>query len=223
MKNIRMCSILMLLMTSVFVLPLMADEDDRRMISRTFEVSEFNAIEVNFPCDINYVPATFSSQLKIAARNSDVFSQISVEVKDGVLILKPEKASVLRNLRSIEVYASSKKLNSVKVNGAADFEASRGINADEAFYLQVNGSCDVDIDALRVSKLTIMVNGAADAELSGLVCDDIDVQINGAGDCDLEGRTKTIDVKVNGAGHVDISDLRADKVSSSIRGAGSVR
>ena len=169
------------------------------------------------------MPATFSSQLKIAARNSEVCSQISVEVKDGVLILKPEKASVLRNLRSIEVYASSKKLNAVKVNGAADFEASRGINADEAFYLQVNGSCDVDIDALRVSKLTIMVNGAADAELSGLVCDDIEVQINGAGDCDLEGRTKTIDVKVNGAGHVDISDLRADKVSSSIRGAGSVR
>lgn len=224
MKNIRMFGILMLmLLTNAFVNPLMADDDYRKM-SKSFDVSDFEAIDVNIPCDIEYIPAAFSSpKLVIYARTEEALSAIKVEVKDKVLILKVDAANFIKTLRSIDVYVSSRRLNALKINGAADFEAPDGINADDKFSLQINGSGDIEIEGLRVPHFSMVVNGAGDAELSELNCEQIDIVINGAGDCELEGRTESINVKVNGAGDVDITELKADKVNSSIRGAGSVR
>lgn len=224
MKNIRIFGILVvLLLANIFVNPAMAD-DDRHRVSKTYEIGDFTALEVNVPCDIEYLPANFSTPaLRISARNEEALSAIKVEQTDHVLMIKAEAANILKNLRSIEVYVSSKKLNSLKINGAGDFEASEGIKADESFSVQVNGSGDIEIDGLRVPHFSLLVNGAGDCEFSELNCKHIDIQINGAGDCELEGRTESINVKVNGAGDVDISHLKADRVNSAIRGAGSVR
>lgn len=207
----------MLLVTNV----LMADDNSRR-VSKTFDVGNFTALEVNIPCDIVYEPS-FGSKLEISALSEDALSNIIAEVKDNTLILKMEAGNIFKSLKSVDVYVGSKKLNAVKVNGAADFEAKRGILASDEFKLQVNGSGDVEIETLRVPQLSIVVNGAADLELSDLNCDQLDLQINGAGDCDLDGKAKVVNIKVNGAGDVNISDLKTEKVNSSIRGAGSVR
>ncbi len=219
MKNAKsMVAGLMMVLSVMCSFSAMADEG-RRKVSRTFDLEKFEAIEVNVPCDIEYI-SSGTPALRMLANSDAVIDAVQVEVIDGVLIIKWEQP--IRRFGSLKLYVESRYLNSLKVNGAGDFEALKCVSSNDEFKLQINGSGDVDIHSLSAKNLYIKINGASDTEIAGLRCDLIDLQINGAGDCDLEGKTDVLNVKINGAGDVDVSDLQVGQMNTAIRGAGNI-
>ncbi len=224
MKNARFLNSLLTLMLFAGI-PVSCHADDdfgRDRVSKTFTVASFTAIEVNVPCDLMYVPSS-TPEFQASAYSEKILSNLKVEVKNGVLVLKWDDYKRPSFRRSnLRIYVGSKYLNNVEINGAADFEADRGIVAKDDFKLVVNGSGDTEINSLKAKTVSVNVNGAADTEISGLNSDVVNIQINGAGDCELSGRAKTVDIRLNGAGDVDISDLIFDKLNTAISGVGRI-
>ncbi len=222
MKQVKFLALLTLLVFAGTPV-LRADEDDRNRASKEIEISDYDVLEVNLPCDVHYVPTLFSAKMKIVADKESSLDYILVEQDGNTLVLSLDKEARLKRLGDVDVYVSSRKLRSVSVNGACDFEAEQGIRCDDSFNMKVNGAGDADIHGLHADEVTVRVNGAGDLDIDGLNCKSLILTINGAGDAELHGTAKEADIKINGAGDVDIVDLKVDKLSSSVNGVGKVR
>ena len=187
-------------------------------VTRTFNVTAFDAISCNVPCEIKY--ETGEPKVVIYA-DDDVINNIKVDVENGQLSIKmPEKK--LRNIKGAKIYITSQILNSLVFNGACEFENKRGIQTDKAFTLTGNGASDCEIASIRASDITVVINGVTDCEIDGISCKTLSAVINGAGSLDLEGVCDEADLTINGAGEIDIEKLSANFVNSTVRGAGSI-
>jgi len=186
--------------------------------SRDFTTGDFHALTCNLPCDITYLPGDCAVSV---SGPDNVLQHIDVQNANGTLTIKLDGTKI-RNIKDIECSISSPVLENLSVNGAADFEAPRGITALD-FKAVVNGAADMEIKGLKTGSAEITVNGAGDTEIDGIDCDALTVAINGAGDGTFSGRAGKADMTISGAGDIDASALDCKQFNSKVRGIGSVR
>jgi|SRR5574344_187127 hypothetical protein len=188
------------------------------IITKTFEVGDFDSITSSLPCDINFTEGP--KKIEVSAPDN-VMGHISISAENGHLVLKSD-GSRFTNLNKMKINLSTAMLRNMEINGAGDFTARDGITSDE-FGIQVNGAGDINIKGLKADKVRVTIDGAGDTSIEGIDSRSVDVNVNGAGDCSLSGKSDEASVQVNGAGDIDISGLKAGKLDTAVHGAGKVK
>lgn len=209
-------AVLMILCGSAFAFA--QNRADLNYIDKNIPVAEFDAIECNLPCDVEYTMGNPNFQIYVPAK---VEEHLIVTVKDRKLIITLDKTKLYK-FGSIKVKVSSPTLKSVELNGAVEFDAPKGIGTEE-FVAKLNGASELDIDGLTATDVKITANGTADIDIENLNCDDIAVTVNGAGECELSGVCVAADLTVNGVGTIKAYELKAKTVNSAVNGVGSIK
>ena len=186
-------------------------------VDRKIDVARFDEIVSKGNFNIIY---TVGDPAVTVHASDNVVDHIIVSVKDACLEIRSDGTRFL-SIGDVEVYVSSRSLNTVKINGSGDFEAEHGM-CGENVSLNINGAGDIDIDGLLAENVEVTVNGAGDIDIDKLECKELSVTINGAGDADISGKSESADLKINGAGGIDIKELVCPKVYSSVKGIGEI-
>lgn len=208
------------------------------IITKPVNVDPFDQIVTKGKFDIKYYPGDQS--VKICGPQAAV-DKFSLQVVNGVLTIDSGKTTFIRNDKLV-VYVSTPTLKGVRIEGAGDFEADRGVvgkNVEltvagagdidvkrleaETVKISINGAGDIDLENTSCETLEIIVNGAGEADIEGLECRKLDANINGAGSADLSGHAQEATIILNGAGGIDISELRCDNINSQINGIGKIK
>jgi len=206
-------------------------------ITKEIQVSKFTVIECTLPCDIKYTQGPES--FKISAPQN-ILDHLVVAINDGKMKLCLDKTKWF-NFDGVKVWISSRKLNEISINGAIEFEAESGIKTDSlivnlngASELEIaglvadsasicsNGTADIEIDDVKCAKLETKINGAGDCKVKGIECESLEVTVNGTGGSTVEGYTKQAKLTINGVGGINAKKLKADFITTSVNGIGSI-
>lgn len=187
------------------------------IITMSVEVGTFDSIIAKGKFDVKYLPGDQS--VKVCGPENSV-KKFKIEVIEGVLTIESPKTSFIKG-ENLVVYISTPSLASVRIEGAGDFRAERGI-VSENLNLNVSGAGNVEVKSLEVDDVKLSINGAGDIEVNGAICNGIDVVVNGAGDVGLEGvECKSFTANMNGAGSVAVAG-QALEAHLVLNGAGSI-
>jgi hypothetical protein len=172
-------------------------------ISRTFAVAPFTALEVQGAYD---VVVTTGKPVAVSAQGTQrLVESIVAEVKDGKLIIRPEKRNWSGNWGAGRTWArisvSVPALNAVSVAGSGDTSIDRIVN--ERFTGAVAGSGDLTLGQVAVRQLKLAVAGSGGVKVAG--------------------RADSVNYTVAGSGELDAGELSAAEASVSTAGSGSVR
>lgn len=212
--------------------------EGKKIITKTVELVPFDRIVAKGKFDIKFVQGEQS--VKICGHESLV-KNIRTDVSGKVLTIDAGKSTFL-STDDLVVFVVAPVLKSVRIEGAGDFEAEQGLEA-ENLELSISGAGDIEIKNLQAGKVGITINGAGDISVERADCESIDVTVNGAGDVDLEeiecgrfsadingagsaevsGHVDYADLVLNGAGSIDIEELRCDNLNSKINGIGRLK
>ena len=175
------------------------------VISKSYDFKDFDRIVINGHADVTF---TQSPDYEVTLRaQENVFDYVDYRVEGSTLILEmKDKRTVSSTEFDLTVQAPA--LNSLVVNGAADFDIQGGLVCDGDLRIEVNGAGDLSFNAVRCGDLTIESNGASDIELSDIDVRKLDVEVNGAGDVDINGKAESANLEVNGAGDIDARGLK---------------
>ena len=181
------------------------------VISKSFDLQDFDAICVNGNADVVFTQA--ESWDVTVRTHENIFEHLDYKVENGVLIIQAKNRRTVR----AEVYDVTVKapvLKKIEVNGASDFDIPAGLKTDGDLKVEVNGAGDLDFRSVVCGDLRIEANGASDINASDIDVKYVKVQINGAGDVDLSGKADEASFEVNGAGDIDATGL---KVSGEVK------
>ena len=188
--------------------------DEEKIVNR-YDVGEFDSVVCSGAFDINYNSGSCEVKVEATEREMD---GLKVYVEDRTLHMEFTKKNLLGKKSDIDVYMRSDTLNSLEINGAAEFESHGGIKAGKQFNLTVNGASDIEIDSLEAEFIRINTNGAADAKIAGINASELNIQVNGAADIRLAGKTVSTQIEINGAGDIDTSHLQSESFSKRVNG-----
>jgi hypothetical protein len=85
------------------------------------------------------------------------------------------------------------------------------------------GSGDIEIDTLKVPRLSLSIRGSSDLRAKDLSTESLSVGIAGSGDVKLAGQAVRMTIEVAGSGSVDAAELNSDEVTVGIAGSGDAR
>lgn len=193
---------------------------DGKIVTRTFAVEDFDCISVGndieyshrmaslnpfaknkkrFPV-FNYLQTAGSSSLQITT-DENLFPYLSVEVKDGRLLIgSTEEDLYLRPTRFV-VNGASSSLRKVSIDGSMDFIAEHPLT--------------ISIGRFRIA-------GKGDLRLLDIRCDTLSCEIAGQGNMYIVGKVPVADYEVSGIGHVYAFDCESDDVDCEVSGIGSM-
>ena len=151
--------------------------------------------------------------------------------------------AVLNGSGDIEFYSSVECQSFTgTVNGSGDLALSSLLRASKGVDLTVNGSGDIDADAVKCAELDAAVNGSGDlsvntvegklvtTKLAGsgdVYCDGVDAasvvaRLLGSGDINLGGKSASATFEVSTSGCIDAEELVADGVFATVSGSGDI-
>lgn len=207
-----------LLIATAALLAFLSASAEDELVTKTFEVDDFKAIECSIPCEVKY--SSSDKGLTVTA-NKKVLDNLSTLVdKDGKLTISLDKIKFYK-LGGMKIYISSENLEKIELNGAVDFESEKGIDT-ESIDINLNGAAKMEINGLSAYGAAINANGSSSIKIKGIECEDIKVTVNGAGGCTLEGHAEKADLRINGVGGINIKEFTADKISEQVNGIGSI-
>ena len=90
-------------------------------------------------------------------------------------------------------------------------------------HVLINGSGDVQLrNEVYCKELNLTINGSGDINANALSCERLEVTINGSGDVELAGKAEHAILKTNGSGDIDTEDLLCKKVEAVVVGSGEI-
>lgn len=182
----------------------------------TRSVAPFTEIISDNSVDITYRQVKDGVDKVVVTAQENLLPLIKTTVENGTLTIDTDGSYHTNHEMSIEIYA--RNLNSLYLNGSADFTSDGKIN-EQKFYLQINGSGDVDA-RLQCSSIEIDSNGSGDITLDGTT-DYLEAELNGSGDLNaLELRTFNTEFESNGSG--DAKLFAKESLEIELNGSGDV-
>lgn len=190
------------------------------VITKTFDLADFNAIEINGQADLEFTQTTGSYGVSVEA-NEEVFQHLNYRVVNETLILETINKVNIR-ADKYEIYVSAPMLSSIEVNGAIDGKIF-SLNQQEKFELEVNGAADLELDNVTVPEFKIEINGAGDLDCKDLNVGALNIEVNGAGDVKLAGKAESCKLDVSGAGDIDARQLDCGQYETHKAGLASIK
>ena len=174
------------------------------VVSKSFELKDFNAICVNGNSNVVFIQSD-AWEVTVCTQEN-IFDELDYKVEDGTLVLQAKDHRTIQ-AEKYEVTVKAPDLNGIEVNGAADFDLAGGLRTEGDLRIQVNGAGDLDFKGIVCQELKIESNGASDINIENVDVKFLKTVINGVGDVDVTGKAVDASLEVNGVGDIDASGL----------------
>ena len=198
-----------------------AEEGAGPDVSRNYQVGAFQGIEVAGPYDVEVRTGANPS---VSARGSEkLLGKTTVEVKDGKLVIRPERERNMFNFGwgkhgKATFTVTVPALSEATIAGSGDMRIDKIQGKD--FEGTVAGSGSLDVGQLQVEQLKMTIAGSGEIRGAGKARS-ADYSIAGSGDVGA-GKIQTQDAKVSIAGSGNIEAHATGTADVSIMGSGDV-
>ena len=171
-------------------------------VSRNYQVGAFQGIEVAGPYDVEVRTGANPS---VSARGSEkLLGKTTVEVKDGKLVIHPEKERGIR-------FSWGK-------HGKATFT----ITVPQLSEATIAGSGDMRIDKIKGKTFEGTVAGSGSLDVGAVEVEQLKMSIAGSGEIRGSGKAQAADYSIAGSGDVGAGGLQTQHIKVSIAGSGNV-
>jgi hypothetical protein len=169
------------------------------VVTETRNVSDFRAIEVDYPAQV-LIEQGDTESLKIEAEDN-LLPGLKTEVRNGTLDIsyKPEKGKRVNPTKIVKITIVVKDLNEVQFESAGE----------------------LIIEKLKTDNLDVSLSGAGNLKLDEILVQDLGVNLSGAGSMSASGTVENLDLNISGFGDFKGGELRGKTTSVTISGAGS--
>lgn len=181
------------------------DEDAGPAVSRNYQVGNFERIEVAGPYEVQV--RTGANPSVSANGSQKLLEKTVVEVKDGELVIRPERKHRWFNFGGWSTHGKATLMVTVPQLSAATIAGSGGIS----------------IDKVKADDFKGVVAGSGDLDIGVVDVQDLDIDIGGSGNIRGTGKAVSAKYAIAGSGDVDTAQLQTEDIKVSIAGNGSVR
>ena len=198
-----------------------ASEDSGRMVSRNYQVGNFQQIEVAGPYDVD---VRTGSNVSVSAKGGEkLLDKTTVEVDGDKLVIRPERNHSFFNFGwghhgKASFVVTVPSLTGTTIAGSGDIRVDKV--SGQNFEGTVAGSGGLQVAALDVQQLKFAIAGSGGVKAAGKA-QSAKYDIAGSGDVDA-GAVQTQDVKVSIAGSGGIKAHSSGTADVSIMGSGDV-
>jgi putative autotransporter adhesin-like protein len=217
------------------------NEDPGQVVSRSYQVGDFNEVEVAGPFDVDI---RTGANPGVTARGSEkLIERLEVEVRGNKLVVRPRRKGGwfggwggTRGSGAISITVPMIRAATLAGAGDMTINAVRG----DSFEGQIAGSGDLRVGTVEVGSLNLAVAGSGaasarsgraqraeyeiagsgDVDTRGITVEDLEISIAGSGDIRANA-TRSADVNIMGSGDVEVTG--GAKCSVSKAGSGDVR
>jgi hypothetical protein len=172
--------------------------------SRTYQVGGFTGIEVSGPFDVRVV--TGKPVAVSASGPQRLLDETEVVVEGGKLLIRSKKKGWLGGMNW---------------DGRVPFVFTVNVPALDSAALE--GSGDIDIDAVRGERFTGAVTGSGDLRLKQVAVGALGLSVTGSGDISAAGEARQATYAIAGSGDLDASNLKATDAAARVAGSGNIR
>lgn len=226
-------------------------EQDKKVVSKTIPVKQFDHLDVATGINVTYTPGA-TRDMKVTAP-ACLMARLEVKQKGGELklILKSREhqdasfSDLLRKLKSedgVKVQLSSPSLKEIETSSGAsvkavslpnvyelEFSASSGseieIGSLEAgkFEADASSGAYVKVMAARVNDIEADASSGAEIKISGVKAVKVDADASSGASIKLEGQAQNVDLGASSGASVNARDLKAETASVSASSGGSLK
>ena len=198
------------------------EKDSGPVVSRAYEVGNFDQVEVTGPFDVTI--RTGSAPSVNARGNQKLIDRLVVEVKGSRLEIHPDEHHGFFNWGSSSS-GSGQIAITVPTLTAATLAGSGQIDIDKVqgdrFDGQIAGSGDLRVDSVAVQALKLGIAGSGDARAMSGKVSNAEYEIAGSGGIDAGGVEAAM-LKVSIAGSGDVKARATGTAKVEIMGSGDV-
>lgn len=176
-----------------------AERGSGNVLTETRAVSDFHAIEVNYPAQV-LIQQGRTESLKIEAEDN-VLPRLKTQVRNGVLEIsyKRQDGKHVNPTEPVRITIVVKELDDVEFTSAGELV----------------------IEDLESDELDVSLSGAGSLELNEIHVKDLHVSLSGAGSLVASGTASKLDLNISGFGDFKGDDLHSQDALVNISGAGS--
>ena len=198
-----------------------ASEDSGRIVSRNYQVGNFQQIEVAGPYDVE---VRTGSNASVSAKGGEkLLEKTTVEVNGDKLVIRPESNHSFFNF-GWGHHGKASFVVTVPALSAATIAGSGDIRVDKVqgnnFEGVVAGSGGLDVASLEVQQLKLAIAGSGSVKAAGKA-QSAKYDIAGSGDVEA-GAVQTQDLAVSIAGSGGVKGHSSGNADVSIMGSGDV-
>ena len=227
-------------------------EQDKKVVSKTISVKQFDQLDVATGIAVTYTPGA-TREMKVTAP-ACLIERLDVKQEGGKLKLKLKSrqdqdvssfSDLLRKLKSeygVKVQLSSPSLKEIETSSGAsvkavslpnvyelEFSASSGseieIGSLEAgkFEADASSGAYVKVMAARVNDIEADASSGAEIKISGVKAVKVDADASSGASIKLEGQAQNVDLGASSGASVNARDLKAETASVSASSGGSLK
>lgn len=226
-------------------------EQDKKVVSKTISVKQFDHLDVATGINVTYTPGA-TREMKVTAP-ACLLERLEVKQEGGKLklILKSRKhqdasfSDLLRKLKSedgVKVQLSSPSLKEIETSSGAsvkaaslpnvyelEFSASSGSEIEvgglEAgkFEADASSGAVIKVKAARVNDMDADASSGAEIKISGIKAVKVEADASSGAEIELAGEAQDVDFEASSGASVNARDLKAGAASVGASSGGSVK
>lgn len=226
-------------------------EQDKKVVSKTISVKQFDHLDVATGINVTYTPGA-TREMKMTAP-ACLLERLEVKQEGGKLklILKSRKhqdasfSDLLRKLKSedgVKVQLSSPSLKEIETSSGASVKAASLPNVYELEFSASSGSeievggleagkFDADassgavikVKAARVNDMDADASSGAEIKISGIKAVKVEADASSGAEIELAGEAQDVDFEASSGASVNARDLKAGTASVGASSGGSVK
>lgn len=191
--------------------------------SKTFDISDFDSIELNTSSNIEIkIADEYSVVLK---GDIDRINKMKLVRSGDTLVISSKNSGGFFGFFSgrsdngnLIIEITMPDIESMHINGSGNAEII-GVDNDE-LELQIHGSGDIYVKG-KSQEVSIEIHGSGDIEMDEVTGNNVNVEIHGSGNVQFEGGTCTrLEIEIAGSGDVKARRLICDEVDVDVEGSG---
>lgn len=192
---------------------------DGPIVSRTYPLSGFSAVDSRLDADVYYTQDSFY-KVEIEGQ-SNILDILDIRVTNGTLMLQFDKYKNVRRYERLTVHVTAPNLTGLSLHGSGNLRVPAPVVFNGSVSLTVDGSGNIDATSVTASSLTVGINGSGNINVNGGAATYEEAEINGSGNIDLLGvMAKTVKVETSGSGKTTV--WATDNLDVKIAGSGDV-
>lgn len=226
-------------------------EQDKKVVSKTISVKQFDHLDVATGINVTYTPGA-TRETKVTAP-ACLLERLEVKQEGGKLklILKSRKhqdasfSDLLRKLKSedgVKVQLSSPSLKEIETSSGASVKAASLPNVYELecsassgseievggleagkFEADASSGAVIKVKAARVNDMDADASSGAEIKISGIKAVKVEADASSGAEIELAGEAQDVDFEASSGASVNARDLKAGTASVGASSGGSVK
>lgn len=226
-------------------------EQDKKVVSKTISVKQFDHLDVATGINVTYTPGA-TREMKVTAP-ACLLERLEVKQEGGKLklILKSRKhqdasvSDLLRKLKSedgVKVQLSSPSLKEIETSSGASVKAASLPNVYELecsassgseievggleagkFEADASSGAVIKVKAARVNDMDADASSGAEIKISGIKAVKVEADASSGAEIELAGEAQDVDFEASSGASVNARDLKAGTASVGASSGGSVK